>query len=1697
MDKQYLRQCIYTALDKREFALARQYMNRLKLEEPAEAQGLLVSSYLEEGNLVSGAEALTELRSTAPNEPYTQYLAARLAYEEGSYSQAMVLLQNLLEGEDGEGLAPEVSERAWNLLGRCAHVMGEPQTAMRAYLAASQQKVDPLMAANEYSNYLFNRHYLMVTDTALERQAAEGYQKFFSLDTALLHRFRKSVDADGKPRKLRIGYLSPDFRRHVMFSFIWNLLTVYDKERFEVYAYAGCPEDEYSCKLQARVDKWLNVQGWEPGVIARQIYADKVDILMDLAGHTTGGLLPVLAFRPAPVQITGLGYWSTTGLTQVDYFLGDVYLDGEQGEAQPQFVEELLILPHSHFCWRPVRQIPCRSYPPGRDKGYITFGSFNDFAKANRSVLGAWREIMMALPDSRLILKCALFNTKDGVEQARSKLVGAGFDMGRVELRPATREYLQEYYEVDIALDTFPYTGGGTTCDALYMGVPVVTLVGRTHGSRFGYSILANAGLRELCAFSIEEYVRLAVHLAEDGELLTALHSNLRQMLKNSPVMDAGLYSKSLAEAYTGAWEKYEAGVRRIPDLAERRQLLREMRSLGESGDMEQAMACADRLSLAQLDRHTTEEVLIRYIDGKDVQCAQQMADRLLKFGRRSYALVLAAHVAYLSNEPEKARSLLKEAWQLGGLTDGQQGIAHHLAGNVAMDLGEVALATRESLIASRIRKNSQEAQVDYSNYLFRLHFSADKREEQYEAALGYSKMFSKVERYEHKPVRRHKKIRVGYISPDFCEHVVACFAKAFFYSYDRSRFEVYGYSTSPENWVSRSFARQADVWRCLSGESVEEQARLIKEDEIDILFDLSGHSANSCLPVLARKPAPIQLSGIGFFATTGLAEVDYFVADKHTALQGEEDYFTEKLLRLPHSHFCYCPMDLGYSLPVAPAPCRKNGYITFGSFNQVGKLNQEVLRLWARLMKAVPASRLFLKNTAFDSEQGRNIILKRLDSVGIDLSKVKIEGHSEDYQRSYYEVDIALDTFPYPGGGTTCDALYMGVPVVTLSGSTHHERFGDSFMMNLGEEIASLCLSHSEEDYLQKAVDLASDEERLSKLHLSLRRRVQASPVMDAWLYMGDMEHAYTDIFLHWLREDDKAYAKELQRSAHCKRKAEQENDSEAVVREAALLSQSTQNADERAEEAYAVLAAKYRLSDYSSMRGWQEEAAKSEFGYAAYYAAAKAAAERGHFTKGLAYAAQGLKNFPDMPAEYRVGLLAEKAKEEARLDCENMSDSYRAAYLAEEDAFKRCAFYSSWLLTFNRRDIDEAELFRMHIGFRDCWRNKNVAAYTYEASALKKRFVQRGKLRIGYLSPDFRRHVMLNFLRPLLTLYDKDSFEVYAYSLTDRPDAETDWLKTQVDVWRDVQGMDFARLAEQIHRDEVDIIVDLAGHSAGNALPALAYKPAPLAVSGLGYTATTGLKEVDYFLTDAVVDPPGVQGEQAGGHQQYFTERLCYLPYQFCYQRADALPASAGAPCLERSWLLFGVFNMYWKYTDEMLAAWREILVRIPGAKLLLKCQPFIDACCVEQAFARLVRLGFDMDRVIFEPATSDYMQRYLDVDIALDTYPYPGGGTTCDALYMGVPVVTRYASRRSTRFGLDMLAAAGLSDLACSTMEEYVAKAVALANDKAFLHELHKQLRPLLSASPLMDGQGYVHEAESAYQRIWQRFSEDEEY
>jgi predicted O-linked N-acetylglucosamine transferase (SPINDLY family) len=351
--------------------------------------------------------------------------------------------------------------------------------------------------------------------------------------------------------------------------------------------------------------------------------------------------------------------------------------------------------------------------------------------------------------------------------------------------------------------------------------------------------------------------------------------------------------------------------------------------------------------------------------------------------------------------------------------------------------------------------------------------------------------------------------------------------------------------------------------------------------------------------------------------------------------------------------------------------------------------------------------------------------------------------------------------------------------------------------------------------------------------------------------------------------------------------------------------------------------------------------------------------------------------------------------------------------------------------------------------------------------------------RLRVGYVSADLRAHPVAHFLEPILAAHDRDRFEIFCYSDVTQPDAVTARLQAHAEHWRSLVGLSDVQAAEMIREDGITILIDLAGHTAGNRLLCFARKPAPVQASYLGYLGTTGLRTMDYHVTDDHADPPGVT-------DRHYQEQLIRLPdCALCYLPGPT-PVIAPEPPAERSGrVTFGCLNNPAKLTDQVLALWSEVLVSVPGSRLVVASGG--SQTVEERVRAQIEKRRGLAERLYFSGRARrrlEYLDLYRTIDIALDPYPYNGVTTTCDALWMGVPVISLAGATSVSRQGVRFLRAVGLEELLASSPEEYVRIAEELAGNLPRLAGLHSGLRGRMGRSPLLDSQRLARQLEAAY-------------
>jgi predicted O-linked N-acetylglucosamine transferase (SPINDLY family) len=553
-----------------------------------------------------------------------------------------------------------------------------------------------------------------------------------------------------------------------------------------------------------------------------------------------------------------------------------------------------------------------------------------------------------------------------------------------------------------------------------------------------------------------------------------------------------------------GAIAAYRAALSLAPEYAEAHSNLGH--TLREAGDPMAAIDCcaqATRLKpdLAQawihlgnalLDLGSDEGALESYVKAlalqpNDANAHNNVGNILEKYGRAASAA--ESYQRALALEPGRAS-------------------LHNNLGNVLRDQGLLDQAAASYRQAVALDPGFAQA---HSNLLLLLNTRPDvSLREQFDEARTFGEHQSaKAQRLQHTPSASDagRRLRVGFVSGDLNSHPVGFFLESVLGHLDRTRIEPVAYATRKrDDAVSQRLMPQFGAWHDISRLDDATCARRIRDDAIDILVDLSGHTNHNRLPVFAWKPAPVQATWLGYFATTGLASIDYVIADRHVLPLDEASQFVEAPWHLPDSYLCFTPPP--FDIAVGPLPASANGAITFGCFNHLVKLNDAVVALWARVLGAVHGSRLLLKTRQLDDPAVQQATLERFAAHGIDGARLVLEGQSPraELLAAYNRVDIALDPFPYAGGTTSVEALWMGVPVLT--------RRGGRFLSHVGESIVNTAglpdwIAGDDADYIAKAVRFSARRDELATLRCTLRERLLASPLCDAPRFARHLEDA------------------------------------------------------------------------------------------------------------------------------------------------------------------------------------------------------------------------------------------------------------------------------------------------------------------------------------------------------------------------------------------------------------------------------------------------------------------------------------------------------------------------------------------------------------------------------------------------------------
>jgi predicted O-linked N-acetylglucosamine transferase (SPINDLY family) len=1066
-----------------------------------------------------------------------------------------------------------------------------------------------------------------------------------------------------------------------------------------------------------------------------------------------------------------------------------------------------------------------------------------------------------------------------------------------------------------------------------------------------------------------------------------------------------------------------------------------------------------------------------------------------------------------------------------------------------------------ESIAAyRRIRELKPDDPPTYSNLVMMLHYSTryDARAI-FEEHRRFGEAFARraiAPRTAHAWPRR---LRIGYVSPDFCSHVVMYFFEPILARHDRGRFEVFCYHTDPEkDVVTERLRASAEHWVDCEHLSEDQIAERIRADRIDILVDLAGHTAGNSLTVFAMKPAPLQATYLGYPNTTGLTTMDYRITDARADPPGDADRLhTERLLRLPGSFCCYRPD--ADTPEVNPLPAATAGTITFGCFNNFHKMSGEFLETVAQVLGAVPGSRFLLKGRPLSIGHIADAVRERFARHGIARERLELRGWTKgfkDHLVIYGEVDISLDSYPYNGTTTTCESLWMGVPVVSLSGDRHAWRVGASLLGAMGLDDL---VARDTAQYVEICARLAADPARLAELRGTLRERMRRSPLMQEESFTRSLERGFIEMWERHLAASGGATPaagqaeSELMAQIHATRHAGDLAQAETLCLQVldrdpghsqavallwelgldagrpGLAIDALQKAIDRHESApfhYMLgcsLQAQGRTADavdafrravaleatmakahnnlgclYEAVGVLEEAlfcyrnaiAADATLAPAVYNlgnvrkqtgdragaadAIARALAlEPWHadwqcnlgellFGEGrLDEALAGLRaavaadpRFQPAHANLGIALAATGAVEEAK------AALARAVELDPEDAV--AGSWSLWLAS-RVRDVDTPALREASLA----WERRHVREVLQVTAHPRLARPQPQRLRIGYLAPDPDWCPVAPFLAPLLEHHDEAGFEVTCYANSAPVLQALEELPGAPRRCRDLSAKNDNDAAHRIRADGIDILIDLAGHAPGGRPLVVAQRPAAIQASWLATLACDGIERV--------------------------------LQPGLCYQPVPGAPVTGELPSRRSGRVSFGCFEDLVQITAEMLGLWAKLLQACRDARLLLCSRAFRSEAARRSVQERFDALGVAPKRLALsvpEAARERALARWAEVDIALDTFPCSAMLGTCDALWMGVPVITLAGRTLPSRAGADILRDAGLPELVARDGEEYLRLALALADDPARLAGYRAGLRAKLQFGPLLDAAGFARAMESAYHRMWRAHADGAE-
>ncbi|HEY6896835.1 MAG TPA: FkbM family methyltransferase [Rhodocyclaceae bacterium] len=1575
---------------------------------------------------------------------------------------------------------------AWANLARCHWEFGQLPEASKCYQQAIALDEKSTTA---WQNLVFGSNYRSedrrsVFETHVS--FAEHLTKTLPTDVVATH-----ANAVEPLRRLRVGFVSGDLRRHSVSHFIDGPVANLDPLEIEAWAYYNFPTEDFRTQeLKPLFAEWRNIYGVKDADVADIIRRDRIDILVDLSGATSHARLRTFALKPAPIQVSWIGYPNTTGLAAMDYRFTDEWAD-PTGDSEEYHRETLVRLPECFLCYSPPRNAPAISEAPHLQRGYVTFGSFNTRVKIGEETLALWARVMSAVPQARLAVK-SVGGFKDQAVRAQlmEQMSTAGIDPGRVTLHvpeQALADHLALYSDIDIALDTYPYNGTTTTCEALWMGVPVITMAGDRHAARVGVSLLSNIGLPELIAKNADDFVRIATALAANSEKVVELRTNMRERLRASPLLDGKAMARKLEQAFRMMWRTHC-----------------EKRPETSAGAIE------------------SDRYIVNMQGGYRMCVAPDPVTSLSTW-------VVLEQEDWFEDEIRFVRNLCTPSWHALDI-----GANHGVYALSLASSGAAQVWAFEPTSEPRLKLRDSIALNDFEDRVHVLPYGLSSVERSANIALSQHSELNSIHSVSGE-AKGQETIALRPLDDLFGKEIPvdACI--------DFVKLDAAGEEVAILRGGLRFFCTQSPllVFDYKHGDSANAEL-------LDTLRAL-GYGIFRLLPALECL-LPVSP---GEEATLSAYTLNLFACkhDMASALEAQR----QLLQVLPSTAVPRCPEWIQELLQL---PVCGNAVVAKWESSDLDSDYGRALLAWCgSRSKALPLSdRYQLLAQSFDHIQtalsnedthpATAILCIRICSdIGLRVPALSVA--NEFMQQMTPEEEFPLDR-PLPPAYAAFDTrqantslgafIYQSVVEFLIDRTAYSlffltpqdwllkrglnspertPRLERSVLLNAARNGVPLQLA-----LLSKVFQAAPDNLNPDLWHELVKRFAPATKTESSDL-TSDTSQALA-LYLAGKPAEALSYAESALINA---------------PQDAPLLNIAANAAKalgdlHKAETLWraAITALPAFAEAHNDLGILLMETKRFEAAEAAFRRALEIHPDYAPTHNNLGIVLMEMQRFEAAEVAYRRLLEIQPGNAEAYCNLgvllkvmKRFAEAEKAYRRALEirpefgNAAGEAYFCANQVCDWSHRDQDEARLADFITrGIKDISpftlltlsgisgasaallqrrAGQICAENDYQVQSIQplvdeRHHPQGAQLRIGYVSADFHEHATMHLLGGVLSAHDRSRFVVHGYSYGTTVDARTRQAEDACDVFRDVRSLSDHAVAELIAADGIDILVDLKGYTQHTRLEITAMRPAPVIVSWLGYPGTLGHPRLaDYIIGDPIVTPPE--------HAAHFSETLALMPH--CYQPNHRQRVIGAKPSrmdagLPETGFVFCCFNHSFKFDPETFDLWCRLLLVVPGSVLWL-LEPTTPAIANlrREAAAR----GLDPSRLLFAPMKplTQHLGRLQLADLALDTFPYTSHTTASDALWAGVPLVTRIGDTFASRVAASLLQAVGLSDLVTSNGEEYFSLALALASAPERLAAIRQKLELNRLTMPLFDTARFTQNLERLYASLWEQHRQGE--